>query len=109
MITATPVPPSRSAKSEPAEPEVKRTFIVQHLNGIHARPAALLASTLQNYRCRVLAECGGCSANPRSIFGLLTLAAGCGSKMTFTATGKDAVAALNEVEQLFKSNFKPRE
>ena len=106
MIAATPLKASGSTKSNPAEPEVKKTFVVHHLNGIHARPAAFICNTLQNYACRAMVECGGCSANPRSIFGLLTLAAGYGSKITFTATGKDAAAALEEVEQLFKCDFK---
>ena len=105
MIATTTTQRSASSKANSSEPEVKRTFVVHHLNGIHARPAALLVNTLQNYRCRVLAECGGGAANPRSIFGLLTLAAGYGSKITFTAIGIDAAAAMDEVEKLFQSNF----
>ena len=106
MTSATPTRTSGSTESKPAELDVKKTLTVHHLNGIHARPAALICNTLQNYGCRVLVECSGCTANPRSIFGLLTLAAGYGSKITFTATGKDAAAALKEVEELFTCDFK---
>jgi phosphotransferase system HPr (HPr) family protein len=40
-----------------------------------------------------------------SIFGLLSLAAGYDSRMTFKAAGRDATKALDAIQHLFETNF----
>jgi phosphotransferase system HPr (HPr) family protein len=84
----------------------RRTFTLNNKQGLHTRPAALLARTLQFFNCRVQAQCGDEVANASSLMGLLTLAAGYGSKITFTATGPESVRALDAVARLFEDNFK---
>lgn len=95
----------QKVSSKKSELEVRRTFVLKNVQGLHARPAALLAHALQNYACRVTVQCGEFSADPRSIFGVLSLAAGYDSKLTFVATGADANRAIEEVEHLFRTNF----
>jgi phosphotransferase system HPr (HPr) family protein len=84
----------------------RRMFILNNKQGLHTRPAALLSRTLQFFNCRVQAQCGEAVANGASLMGLLTLAAGYGSKITFTATGPESVRALDAVEKLFDDNFR---
>ncbi|HTI99427.1 MAG TPA: HPr family phosphocarrier protein [Dongiaceae bacterium] len=84
---------------------ISKTFVLHNLHGLHARPAALLVRTLQHFRCEMLVTCGDATANGQSIFGLMTLAAGPGSKLSFAATGPDAAPAMEAVAQLFSTNF----
>jgi phosphocarrier protein HPr len=84
---------------------VKRTFILENRLGLHARPSALMVKTLRNFDCQVAVESGGETANAKSILGLLSLAAGFGSSLTFTAIGDDASKALEEVAKLFSTRF----
>ena len=84
---------------------LQRTLTLHNRLGLHARPSALMVKTLRNFDCEVTAESGGEIANAKSILGLLSLAAGYGSILTFTATGDDAAKALEEVAKLFASRF----
>ena len=49
---------------------------------------------LQDFKAQMQVVCDGEMANARSILGLLSLAAGYGSKLTFTASGPDAASAM---------------
>jgi phosphotransferase system HPr (HPr) family protein len=86
-------------------PMVRRTFIVKLEHGLHARPCAMLVKTLQPYRLSADVEANGAKASGTSILGLMTLAAGYGSAVTFTITGEHAHQAMADVEQLFATNF----
>ena len=84
---------------------IRRTFLLRNINGLHARPAALLVRRLAPFQCEVTVESGGAEADARNVLELLSLAAGYTTKLAFTATGKDAADALEAVRQLFDSNF----
>jgi phosphocarrier protein len=109
--TLSPPPPVASPRGEkgkggsvPAGP-FRRTLVLRNRLGLHHRPAMLLINTLKDFNCCVSAEVGGFAVDGRSIFGLLSLAAGPGSEFKFTAVGKDASAALDALQLLFETNF----
>ncbi len=72
---------------------------------MHARPCAVLIKTIEPFKCEAMVQCGKHFASARSILGLLSLAAGCHSKLTFTMTGVDADGAMAAVTRLFDSGF----
>ena len=80
---------------------VRSTFVMENSHGLHARPSDLLVKCLSQFRCEVTAQCGEELTDAKSLFGLLALAAGWQSKITFTATGADAPQAIAEIERLF--------
>ena len=84
---------------------VQRTLVLENVNGLHARPAELLVKRVAKFQSRVIVQCGGESTDARSLFGLLSLAAGWQSKLSFTAKGEDAAETLAAIEQLFASRF----
>lgn len=84
---------------------VRQTFVLHNRHGLHCRPAALLIKKLKDFDCKVLVAGNGAVANGRSIIGLLTLAAGYGTKLTLTMTGPDAEAAMRVIRLLFENNF----
>ena len=86
-------------------PLAKKVCTVVNKLGIHARPAALFVKVANKYRSDILVEKDGEEVNGKSIMGLMMLAAAQGSKITVTAKGADAEAAVKELEQLFANKF----
>jgi len=84
---------------------VCRTFVMENLHGMHARPADLLIKCVSQFQCEVMAQCGEWLTDARSLLGLLGLAAGWQSKITFTATGADAGQAIAAIQRLFERQF----
>ncbi len=88
-----------------ADRPLRQTFVVKLRHGLHARPCAQLVKTLRPFRSRVDVDANGHQANGHSIMGLMALAAGPDSRLTFTISGTDAPQAMNAVSQLFETDF----
>ena len=93
-----------SAKKIEGEFLTKELTIVNKA-GIHARPAAMFVKTANRFGSDIFVEKDGEKVNGKSIMGLMMLAAGPGSKVTIHAEGKDASAALAELEILMNRKF----
>ncbi len=85
--------------------ELSRTFTVSNKLGIHARPASLLAKTANQFSADVTISKDGTDVDAKSILGLLMLAAGFGSEVSFRAQGEDAAEALDALEKLISEKF----
>jgi phosphocarrier protein len=84
---------------------VDRDLTVQNKLGIHARPASMFVRLANQFECEVLVEKDGETVNGKSIMGLMMLAAGPGSRIRVHAEGRDAAAALDQIESLVNSKF----
>jgi phosphocarrier protein HPr len=83
-----------------------REFTVQNRMGIHTRPAAQIVRLANRYPdVEITVSKDEESVNGKSIMGLMMLAAGLGSKLRFSAKGKDSAALLAEMEALFARKF----
>lgn len=108
-LSASNVPENPDAAVKyPAEPlieqpaqVVRKTFRLEYLYGLHCRPAAMLIRLLHGYDCEVKVEANGTVADGRSIVQLLGLGAMFGSRLTITASGKDAALAMSAIEKAF--------
>ena len=99
-------PVQRPAPRIPPKPDsIRQTFVLLNPQGLHCRPAALLVKTLEEFDCKITVEGNGTLANARSIFGLLTLLAGYGTRLTFVASGPDAKSAMAAIQRLFEDDF----
>ncbi|AHF93596.1 phosphotransferase system HPr (HPr) family protein [Opitutaceae bacterium TAV1] len=94
-----------NADTAAAGQQLTRELVVQNKMGIHARPAAMIVRITNKFKADVLVEKDEEQVNGKSIMGLMMLAAGKGSKVKFLATGGDAKAMLDELEQLFTRKF----
>ena len=94
-----------TASSSPAGAALTRTFVMKSILGLHARPSSLIVKTLRTYECTMSVSCSDAMVEANSIFGLLSLAAGYDSRMTFVAAGRDATKALDAIQHLFETNF----
>jgi phosphocarrier protein HPr len=95
---------NKSDATPSIQPLVKE-LVVQNKMGIHARPAAMIVRITNKFKADVFVEKEEEQVNGKSIMGLMMLAAGRGSKVKFLASGDDAAAMLDELEQLFARKF----
>ena len=74
--------------------------------GLHARPAAVLAREAQRFPCDVRIVQNGDEVDAKSILDILTLAAGHGSELELRAAGPDARDALASLGSLIRNRFR---
>lgn len=82
-----------------------REFEILNQYGIHARPATLIVKASTRYDAEITIEMDGNVVSGASIMGLMTMAAGCGTKLKITAEGKDCEQALDDIQALFERKF----
>jgi len=88
------------SSDENNEQSLTREFEVRNQYGIHARPAALFVKTASRFDADVTVEKDGNSVSGKSIMGLMSLEAGCGSILRVTVMGCDYEDAIEHLEQL---------
>ncbi|MFD5224783.1 phosphoenolpyruvate--protein phosphotransferase [Microbacterium sp. NPDC058342] len=98
----TPAPDGRSAR---AVPEVSQVVRVRNPQGIHARPAALIAESSAGAEVRLRRLPDGPDAPASSLSRLLALGAGQGDRLELTGWGPAAPAALDRLIALFEDGF----
>ncbi len=84
---------------------VSKEVVISNKLGLHARPAAMFVRVANRFSADILVEKDGEEINGKSIMGLMLLAAGCGSRLKLTITGKDSGEMLKEIEQLIARKF----
>jgi phosphocarrier protein HPr len=84
---------------------MERTLQIVNKLGLHARAAAKLVTLAQKFKCEVHVKKDGREVSGKSIMGVMMLAAGKGSRVTFRAEGPDAEQALDAIEQLIARKF----
>ncbi|MEQ9401123.1 MAG: HPr family phosphocarrier protein [Longimicrobiales bacterium] len=82
-----------------------RTMTIVNRAGMHARPAAEFVKVAGKYTSSILVEKDGLEVNGKSIMGVLMLAAEQGSRLTVSAEGADAEAALDDLGALLGKGF----
>ena len=94
----------KGSRAAPAQKIEKELTIVNRL-GLHARPAAMFVRIASRHRAEIRVSKEGEEINGKSIMGLMTLAAGQGSKLHIRCDGPDADKAMEELEELIKAGF----
>jgi phosphocarrier protein HPr len=93
-----------------ADDPASGTVLVRHLlisnkRGLHARAAAKLVNTAEQFGAEIDVSKDGQTVSARSIMGLMMLGAGHGSKVVVSAEGWDAKEAIDAVASLIESGF----
>lgn len=73
--------------------------------GLHARPAALLATTARRFTSDVRLVKDGREANIRSVVSILALEVACGQTVTVVARGEDAAEAVATIVGMLESGL----
>ncbi|MFQ5703134.1 MAG: HPr family phosphocarrier protein [Gemmatimonadales bacterium] len=73
--------------------------------GLHARPAAEFVKCAASYAAEITISKDGVEVNGKSILGVMTLAAECGSTVTIRAHGLDAGDAVDTLVTLLSKEY----
>ncbi|MDP7638335.1 MAG: HPr family phosphocarrier protein [Candidatus Hydrogenedentes bacterium] len=85
--------------------EVSEEMAIVNSLGMHLRPAQQLVQVVLKFSCDVNISKDGHQVNAKSIMGLLTLAAACGTRLKIVCRGDDAQEAIDAVRELVESGF----
>ncbi|MGK0176449.1 MAG: phosphocarrier protein [Lentimonas sp.] len=96
-----------TSETSDSQNTLSKKLVVQNKMGIHARPAAMIVRVANTYPGEIWVDKEGEEINGKSIMGLMMLAAGNGSSLTFRTEGPMAEAekVLKELEELFIRRF----
>ena len=85
--------------------EVTRTVRIGSSNGLHARPAKLLAQAAKDSGLPVTISKGsGAPVNAASSLGVISLGAEKGDYVTLTAVGENAAIVMDELAELLTTD-----
>lgn len=82
-----------------------RTVVVKNPQGLHLRPAEMLAKLSQQYPCKIEIVHNNERVDAKSIFAVVTLVAMQGTELCFEANGDNADTALEAIAKLFDEQF----
>ncbi len=82
-----------------------RNFVIRNSLGLHARAAAVLVALTSRFSSSIMIRKDSFEIDGKSILGVLSLAAICGTEVAVTIEGKDSELAMEEVARLIESGF----
>ncbi len=84
---------------------MERNLLIKNKLGLHARAAAKMVETSNNYTSNFIIRFDGQEVDGKSILSILTLACPLGSNVQLRADGPDADKLLDAVERLIDDKF----
>lgn len=83
----------------------RRSLRVVNQRGLHLRAAHALAQLATGLECEVTLGLEGEIVNGKSLLGIATLGATCGTMIDVETSGAGALVAMGEIQRLFESGF----
>lgn len=90
---------------ETAPGQFEAKVLVSNDLGLHARPAALVAQTAQQYTAETHILLDERQVDAKSILDILSLAATKGSSLTIRGLGQDAENCVKAIAELIRTQF----
>lgn len=84
---------------------VSNEVILKNKSGLHARPASLLVELANKFKSEIFIKKDNMTINAKSIMGVMTLGAACGTHIIIEADGSDEGEALEAIIELVGRNF----
>lgn len=81
------------------------SYTITDPEGLHARPAGILAKQCAGYKSTVTLTRGDKSVEAKRIFGLMGMGVKNGEEVVITVEGEDEENAAVELEAFFKENL----
>ena len=103
-MNAPPNPGGPAPKTD-SSGAVTRILKIVNEKGLHARASAKFVQMVERFDADVIVSHKGESAGGESIMGLMMLAAGIGSAITVTASGREAQEAITALDALVSTRF----
>lgn len=89
----------------PGTDVISRQVTVKLTQGLHLSPISELVRCASQFPCAVTLTYDGRTADVKSVYDLMLLAAPCGAPLTLEARGEEAAAAVEKVARLFDGGF----
>lgn len=105
MAAATTTSQTQPVEDSRAPGWLEQEVEVPNPQGIHARPATLVAKTAAGFRSQVVLRRDNKDINAKSTLAVLTLVAERGSRLRVRACGEDAQEAVEAVAALVRRGF----
>lgn len=81
------------------------TYVITDENGLHARPAGLLAKEAKKYESIITLACNGKSAAANKLIAIMAMCVKQGDKLDVSVEGPDEETAYNELKKFFDENL----
>lgn len=78
---------------------IKKPITIQLVNGLEARPVAMLVQIASQFESEIHIESGKKKVNAKSIMGMMTLGLGTGESVTVYADGQDEDKAIDSINE----------
>ena len=99
---------AEAGAGESPELEAAGTVLIENAEGMHARPCHALVSLARQHTAELRVACHGREVSGHSILELMTLAAGCGTELSFRARGPDAARLVERLLAFVRAGFVDR-
>ena len=86
-------------------PVARRQVKITNALGLHLRPADKFVKLAMQFQSEIRVHYNGNVYNGKSILGLTTLAAECGTCLDLEASGSDAAEAIDALAELVRAQF----
>ena len=84
---------------------LERNFVIINQQGLHARAAAVLVALNSKFSSSIMIRKDSFEIEGKSILGVFSLAAICGTEVAITIEGEDSELAMEEVSRLIENGF----
>lgn len=84
---------------------VSRTLVVNNPEGLHMRPAGVVAKEMGKFSCDVTIVFGEKRINAKSLINIISACIKTGAEVTFECNGDDEEEAMAKIVELESQNF----
>lgn len=84
---------------------IRQRFKISFPEGLHLRPAAMLAKIADRFGSVITVCFNGYDADAKSPLEMIMLEATCGNEVTVIAQGHDAIHAMGAITEVFATGF----
>ena len=81
------------------------TYVIQDVEGLHARPAGLIVKLAQTMESKVVLTANGKNADCKRLFAVMKLAAKCGQELHVSVEGSDEDAACQALQDFCRAEL----
>ena len=84
---------------------VSKTMVVKAAEGLHMRPAGVIAKEMGKFACDITIVFGEKRINAKSLINIISACIKTGAEVTFECDGEDEEAAMAKIVELGSQNF----
>ena len=84
---------------------LSKTITINNDEGLHMRPAGIVAKEMVKFVCDVSILFGDKKINAKSLINIISACIKKGAEVTFECDGEDEEAAMAKIEELEAANF----